>query len=53
MSHHIQSASIAAREDEEHVAENRRLYREKFNAVLDILEPVMRIHNTFYSDKID
>ena len=44
MSPYIQSASIVAWEDEEHVAENRSLYREKFNAVLDILGPVLRVH---------
>jgi N-succinyldiaminopimelate aminotransferase len=32
-----QMASIAAWRDEAHVVENRRLYREKFDAVLDIL----------------
>jgi len=36
-----QWASIAAWTDETHVVENRRLYREKFDAVLDILgEPM-------------
>ena len=40
---HTQSASIVAWQDEAHVAENRRLYREKFTAVLDILSPVMDI----------
>jgi len=35
-----QAASIAAWNDEEHVINNRRLYREKFDAVLEILEPV-------------
>ena len=34
---HHQLASIAAWNDEAHVEENRRLYREKFAAVLDIL----------------
>jgi len=38
-----QTASIVAWGDETHVAENRRLYREKFSAVLDILSPVMDI----------
>jgi len=33
-----QHASIAAWRDEEHVHENRRLYREKFAAVLDVLD---------------
>ena len=38
-----QSASIAAWTDETHVRENRRLYREKFDAVLPILEPVLDV----------
>lgn len=38
-----QFASIAAWDDEAHVQANRRLYREKFDAVLDILGPVMDI----------
>ena len=37
-----QLASIAAWNDEEHVKANRQLYREKFDAVLDILAPVSR-----------
>lgn len=36
-------ASIAAWNDEEHVQENRRLYREKFDAVLPILGPAMGV----------
>ena len=39
-----QLASIAAWDDEEHVKYNRELYREKFDAVLDILEPVSSAH---------
>jgi len=35
-----QVASVAAWNDEEHVKQNRALYREKFDAVLDILSPV-------------
>ncbi len=35
---HHQLASIAAWEDEEHVRDNRRRYREKFAAVLAVLE---------------
>ncbi|MBT8129609.1 MAG: succinyldiaminopimelate transaminase [Gammaproteobacteria bacterium] len=35
-----QLASIAAWNDETHVQENRRLYRAKFDAVLEILAPV-------------
>jgi N-succinyldiaminopimelate aminotransferase len=38
-----QLASIAAWNDEEHVRANRTLYREKFDAVLDILAPVMDV----------
>lgn len=37
MSIHHQMASIAAWQDEQHVAQNRTLYNEKFTAVLDIL----------------
>jgi N-succinyldiaminopimelate aminotransferase len=43
MSQPIQQASIVAWNDEAHVVENRRLYREKFAAALDILRPVMDI----------
>lgn len=39
-----QVASIAAWSDEEHVRKNRKLYREKFDAVLDILAPVSNAH---------
>lgn len=38
-----QLASIAAWNDEIHVQANRQLYREKFDAVLDILTPVMDV----------
>lgn len=38
-----QLASIAAWSDETHVQNNRNLYREKFDAVLDILGPVIDI----------
>jgi N-succinyldiaminopimelate aminotransferase len=38
---HTQLASIPAWQDESHVVENRRLYQEKFRAVLPILKPVM------------
>jgi N-succinyldiaminopimelate aminotransferase len=37
----IQAASVAAWSDEIHVAENRRLYAEKFEQVVDILKPVL------------
>lgn len=36
-------ASIAAWKDESHVVENRRLYREKFDAVLGILQPALDV----------
>ena len=39
----IQAASVAAWNDEAHVAENRRLYAEKFSRVLEVLEPVLPI----------
>jgi N-succinyldiaminopimelate aminotransferase len=39
MSLPIQAASVAAWKDESHVAENRRLYREKFEAALALLKP--------------
>ncbi|PWQ93947.1 succinyldiaminopimelate transaminase [Leucothrix arctica] len=48
---HTQTTSIVAWGDEKHVEENRRLYREKFAAVLEILSPVMDIptpHASFY-----
>lgn len=38
-----QSASLAAWNDEDHVAYNRKLYTEKFNAVLEILSPIMNV----------
>jgi len=38
-----QSASVAAWGDEAHVAENRALYRQKFDAVLQILAPVLDV----------
>ncbi|KPB27256.1 succinyldiaminopimelate transaminase [Pseudomonas fragariae (ex Marin et al. 2024)] len=40
---HSQLASICAWKDEDHVRENRDLYREKFDAVLAILSPVMDV----------
>jgi N-succinyldiaminopimelate aminotransferase len=39
----IQAASIAAWNDETHVMENRRLYAEKFNKVVEILRPVLPV----------
>ena len=41
---HSQLASICAWKDEEHVRENRDLYREKFDAVLAILSPDMDVN---------
>ena len=43
MSEPIQIASIAAWEDEQHVIENRAQYRQKFEAVLEILKPIMNV----------
>jgi len=42
MSPPVQAASIAAWNDEAHVIENRRIYREKFAKVTSILENFMR-----------
>ncbi|MBI5429065.1 MAG: succinyldiaminopimelate transaminase [Nitrosomonadales bacterium] len=39
----IQAASIAAWNDETHVAENRSLYAEKFSKVIEILKPVLPV----------
>lgn len=43
MSLQNQAASVKAWQDEIHVVENRRLYREKFDQVLAILSPVMQV----------
>lgn len=43
MSPPVQAASARAWSDEEHVRENRALYREKFSAVLAILQPVLQV----------
>jgi N-succinyldiaminopimelate aminotransferase len=51
MAPYTQAASVVAWQDEEHVIENRRLYREKFDKVVNILEPVMSVQKpaaTFY-----
>ena len=40
---HVQYASIAAWSDEDHVIENRALYRRKFERVLPILAEVSRV----------
>ena len=39
----VQAASIAAWNDEAHVAENRRLYAEKFSRVTETLRPVLPV----------
>ncbi len=39
----VQAASTAAWQDENHVAENRRLYAEKFAQAAAILKPVLRV----------
>jgi N-succinyldiaminopimelate aminotransferase len=39
----VQAASIAAWNDEEHVAENRRLYAEKFARVMEVLKPALPV----------
>jgi N-succinyldiaminopimelate aminotransferase len=39
----VQAASAAAWQDEHHVAENRRLYAEKFAQVIEILKPVLPV----------
>ena len=44
MAPYAQAASIAAWKDERHVRANREQYRRKFEAVLDILAPVMNVH---------
>ena len=43
MSLAVQHASIAAWSDEAHVRENRTMYRDKFAAVVPLLQPVMDI----------
>jgi N-succinyldiaminopimelate aminotransferase len=43
MSPVVQSASIAAWQDENHVQENRALYREKFHAVTPVLAQVLDV----------
>ena len=43
MSLTVQAASVAAWTDEAHVVENRRLYREKFDAVVPLLADVLQV----------
>ena len=45
MPEYVQQASIAAWQDEAHVVENRRLYREKFDTVLPLLEDVLDVRH--------
>lgn len=40
---HTQAASLKAWEDEEHVIRNRALYHAKFDAVLEVLAPVLDV----------
>ena len=44
MSNTVQAASIAAWQDESHVIENRRLYREKFAAFFERVNPVLPLN---------
>lgn len=39
----VSQASIAAWADEAHVVENRRMYREKFDAVVPLLSPMLNV----------
>ena len=41
---HTQAASAAAWQDEKHVIENRHRYRQKFDAVIAILSPLLEVH---------
>lgn len=43
MSGVVTAASLAAWQDEDHVRANRQAYREKFDAVLEILQPVLDV----------
>lgn len=43
MSNAVQLASVAAWQDEAHVAENRRLYREKFDAFFGLVNPALAL----------
>ncbi len=43
MSQTVQAASVAAWRDEAHVTENRALYRAKFDAVVPLLAPVLKV----------
>ncbi len=39
----VQQASISAWRDEQHVIENRKLYQQKFDTVIEILSPVIKV----------
>ncbi|MEA1888223.1 MAG: succinyldiaminopimelate transaminase [Pseudomonadota bacterium] len=39
-----QAISVAAWDDDEHVVQNRAVYRDKFTAVIDILDPVIKLN---------
>ena len=39
-----QAISVAAWDDDDHVIQNRSLYRDKFTAVIDILKPVLKLN---------
>ncbi len=39
----VQAASVAAWNDEEHVEENRRLYRDKFARITPMLQPYLPV----------
>jgi N-succinyldiaminopimelate aminotransferase len=43
MSNTIQLASVAAWDDEQHVQQNRQLYKQKFDEVIGILAPVLPV----------
>ncbi len=40
-----QSISVAAWNDDEHVVQNRAIYRDKFRTVIDILNPVLKLND--------
>ncbi|MBZ0189021.1 MAG: succinyldiaminopimelate transaminase [Candidatus Obscuribacterales bacterium] len=46
MSVPVQKASAAAWSDEKHVVENRSFYRRKFERVIEILEPILKLEHS-------
>jgi N-succinyldiaminopimelate aminotransferase len=44
MSPVVQHASVSAWNHEQHVIDNRKLYLQKFDAVIDILSPVIEVN---------